>query len=256
MLESVGRKLLSVEVFEQLRDRVVSGALSPGDRLPAERDLCAQLGVSRSAVREALKRMQQAGLVRVKHGGGIRVLDYRRHAGLDLLTGLFVDRLGVPNPRVVCSVVELRALLAPSAVALCARRATPEVDARLDAALAALLRTQELGDRQRASQALWAELIAGSGNLAILLAFNSLLQAYALAADTVARFQEPELRHDAGFIDMVAAVQARDEVAAAAAVRTHVALGLAPALAFFSGEHDPESVLTPISLAAPRLEAP
>jgi len=250
MLESVGRKLLSLEVFEQLRDRVVSGALSPGDKLPAERELCSQLGVSRSAVREALKRMQQAGLVRVKHGGGIHVLDYRRHAGLDLLTGLFVDGAGVPNPRIICSVAELRALLAPSAVALCARRATPEVDARLDAALEALLQTEELGDRHRASQTLWAELIAGSGNLAILLAFNSLVRSYARLAGTVARFQEAELRNDAGFMAMVAAVKARDELAAVEAVQAHVALGLASTLALFSGEHDPESVLTPISLEA------
>lgn len=78
MLKPVRRQSLSDAVFDQLRDRIVSGAMRAGDPLPAERALCEALGVNRGAVREALKRLAQARLVAVQHGGASRVLDFER----------------------------------------------------------------------------------------------------------------------------------------------------------------------------------
>jgi len=57
------------EVTAQIRQMIVSGQLKPGYRLPAERDLAAQLGVSRSSVREALRALEIAGLVKLSKGG-------------------------------------------------------------------------------------------------------------------------------------------------------------------------------------------
>ena len=55
-------------VTAQLRQRVIHGHLKPGDRLPAERDLAARLGVSRNTVREALRGLEMAGVVRLHKG--------------------------------------------------------------------------------------------------------------------------------------------------------------------------------------------
>ena len=57
------------EVTAQIRQMIVSGQLKPGHRLPAERELAAQLGVSRSSVREALRALEIAGLVKLSKGG-------------------------------------------------------------------------------------------------------------------------------------------------------------------------------------------
>ncbi len=61
------------EVALRIEETIVSGALTPGDQLPSEREISARLGVSRSVVREALGRLASLGLVRSVHGSGTRV---------------------------------------------------------------------------------------------------------------------------------------------------------------------------------------
>jgi GntR family transcriptional repressor for pyruvate dehydrogenase complex len=58
---------------ERLEREILTGKLAPGDRLPSERELSEQLGVSRSVVREALGRLASLGLVKSTHGSGTRV---------------------------------------------------------------------------------------------------------------------------------------------------------------------------------------
>ena len=73
--EVVERRSLSEAVFEQLRGGILTGELEAGSSLPAERELAVELGVNRSAVREALKRLQQLRLVAIRQGESTRVLD-------------------------------------------------------------------------------------------------------------------------------------------------------------------------------------
>jgi GntR family transcriptional repressor for pyruvate dehydrogenase complex len=61
------------QVAERLEQRILSGELAPGTQIPSEREISAQLGVSRSVVREALGRLASLGLVRSIHGSGTRV---------------------------------------------------------------------------------------------------------------------------------------------------------------------------------------
>lgn len=58
------------EVCEQIRREIALGTLKPGDRLPPERDFAEQLGVSRTAIREALRSLENAGLVICRQGMG------------------------------------------------------------------------------------------------------------------------------------------------------------------------------------------
>ena len=67
-LQPVERRSVPEDVFEQILADVISGELSPGESLPSERRLAEVLGVSRPAVREALKRVAAAGLVEVRQG--------------------------------------------------------------------------------------------------------------------------------------------------------------------------------------------
>lgn len=64
------RERLYEEIVSRVQARILSGELKPGDRLPAERELSAQLGVSRAAVREAIKSLKEKGLIDVVVGRG------------------------------------------------------------------------------------------------------------------------------------------------------------------------------------------
>lgn len=170
------RSSVSDQVFGQLRDAIVTGAYVPGDALPGERELAAVFAVNRHAVREALRRLQQLGLVRVAQGGATRVLDWRAHAGLDLAMSLGGAGDVLPVETLVRDVVEMRACLGADAARLCARRGTDEAKAAVVAAVAAYAAVAPDLDRMgEANIALWRAVLTGSGNIAYLLAFNSLV---------------------------------------------------------------------------------
>ena len=128
-LKPVARKSLSDAVFDQLSQEIVQGRMRPGTPLPSERSLCDMLRVNRGAVREALKRLSQAGLILIQHGGGTRVLDFKQTASLDLLDHLLFRHDGTIDLRVARSVMEMRAVMAPDIARLAARRRGPAATA-------------------------------------------------------------------------------------------------------------------------------
>ncbi len=79
-------------VFEQLRSRILSGALPSGTRLPNERDLAEALSVNRASVREALKRLEFLELIEVRHGQGSFVRDVTGSSALQLIEAILRDR--------------------------------------------------------------------------------------------------------------------------------------------------------------------
>src|SRR5688500_14002387 len=69
------KERLYQEIVDQIQHQIVSGALKPGDQIPAERDLAERFGVSRTAVREAIKSLTEKGLIEVFVGRGTFVTD-------------------------------------------------------------------------------------------------------------------------------------------------------------------------------------
>ncbi|BCJ40944.1 hypothetical protein GCM10010168_47560 [Actinoplanes ianthinogenes] len=169
------RQSVSDHVFGQLRDAVLSGRYPAGDALPSERELAATFEVNRHAIREALRRLQQLGLVKVSQGGATRVLDWRATAGLDLAMALTAAEDVLPVETLARDVLEMRACIGADAARLCALRATPEAKRRVsDAVEAYAAAVPDLAAMRLADLALWRRIIEGSGNIAYLLAFNSL----------------------------------------------------------------------------------
>jgi len=72
-IQTVEPQRLYRQIAEQLRQLMTSGEFAVGSRLPAERDLAVQLGVSRPSVREALIALEVAGMIEVRTGSGIYV---------------------------------------------------------------------------------------------------------------------------------------------------------------------------------------
>ena len=74
-LQTVAPQRLYQQIADQLRTLITAGEFTAGSRLPAERDLAKQLGVSRPSVREALIALEVEGWVEVRTGSGVYVQD-------------------------------------------------------------------------------------------------------------------------------------------------------------------------------------
>ena len=177
MLKPIARLSVSEAVFQQLRDAILDGQFSPGQTLPGERVLATTLGANRGAVREALKRLEQAGLVVTQQGDGTRVLDYRASAQLDLLPHLLRTKDGQANPEVVESYAELCALMLREIAGAAARKHSRDHARQIEA----LLHETELSAAARSAEAqrewqrrFWSELVDASGNIAYRLILNTL----------------------------------------------------------------------------------
>ena len=259
VLQPVRRRSLSDAVFDQLREQIVSGAMQAGDPLPAERALCETLGVNRGAVREALKRLAQARLVAVQHGGASRVLDYRASAGLELLPDLLLTDAGGFDAVVVRSVVEMRSALAPDIARLAALRGGTAVADALDALVERMdAAAGDLPSLQALAMRFWSALVDATGNVAYRLAYNSLRDTYAKCMDLLTGVLAGELDDPTGYGAIAAAVRRGDGAAAERRARELTRRGergLLDAVAALSARDDTSPVPsarndTPLALSA------
>jgi len=121
------------QIVQQIEDSIVKGDLKAGDQLPAERDLAQRFGVSRTAVREAVKALREKGLVEAYSGRGTFITDGTTQAvrqSFDLMA-----KIGQPEGST--HLAELRAILEPEIAAMAATRIQePELATMRDAVAA------------------------------------------------------------------------------------------------------------------------
>ncbi len=216
----------TLSVFDHLLEQIVSGELEAGTVI-REKALCAELEVSRTVVREALARLAQLNVIRMKQGGDTTVLDYRYNAGLDLLPWLLLRRPEqYVDPVVMRAGIEMRAALVPEIAALCAQRGIPGTHARMSSLVERMKETEDLPTRQRLSLEFWGMAAEATDNVAYLLAFNTVKQALDLMREKIARGMEPELNDIDGYVAIARAISKRDEAAARKAAAAHVEIGL------------------------------
>lgn len=119
MYKTVRSARLYEQIVQQIEESILNGALKPGDQLPAERDLAQRFGVSRTAVREAVKALREKGLVEAFSGRGTFITDGTTQAvkqSLDL-------HARIAQPEGSIQLVEVREILEPEIAALAAARA-------------------------------------------------------------------------------------------------------------------------------------
>ena len=229
--EPVPRRPVSEAVFEELRTAILGGRYAAGEALPAERLLAEAFAVNRHAVREALKRLQQAGLVEVRHGGATRVLDWRSEGGLDLLAHVPFAGDRAAGPELLRSVVEARRWIGIDVARLAAARATTaQVDGLLWRVTDGAEPDGDLAALSQRYEDLWRAIVGAADNLAYLLAYNSLLAAGAAAQEASQQVFETEARDIAAHADLVAAIAAGDGDLAATLADTLLSRSLTAAL--------------------------
>lgn len=126
---------LTDKAIARIREMIRSGELPAGSRLPPEQELAAQLGLSRSLAREAVKALAVARVLDVRRGDGTYVTSLRPDLLLESFGGAV--ELMQADPGTLLDLLEVRRLLEPAAVALAATRITDEqladVERHLDA---------------------------------------------------------------------------------------------------------------------------
>ncbi len=130
MLDPINYTATYERVVEQIRRVIYLGRYLPGDKLPPERELAQQLGVSRTTVREAIRMLEGENLIRVKRGatGGIIVTAQDAASGADRLS------LTAEQKQALRDIFEYRFAIECHAVRLAAERLTDEDIAKLTTA--------------------------------------------------------------------------------------------------------------------------
>jgi GntR family transcriptional repressor for pyruvate dehydrogenase complex len=181
-------KSLADQVAEQLRREILSGVYAPGDKLHPELVLASELRVNRFTVREAMNKLSQLHLIERRPGAGTVVLDYSRHASVEVLEDLVMSPEGVVNPFVMSNLLETARILSAEVAALAAAR-RGEADLRELERIAASLAREE-----RLAKLLWLDfdfnwaLAGAASNIVPRLVLNSvrgLLRKYAHLLETL-----------------------------------------------------------------------
>jgi len=137
LYKAVRTSRLYEQIVQQIEESILKGALKPGDQLPAERELAQNFGVSRTAVREAVKALREKGLVEAFSGKGTFITNGTSQAirqSLDLMS-----RIGQQEG--LAHLAELRQILEPEIAALAAARIEDQLLATMREAVATMDRS-------------------------------------------------------------------------------------------------------------------
>jgi GntR family transcriptional repressor for pyruvate dehydrogenase complex len=215
---------LAHDVVDTLAGRIREGSLAQGEKLPTEAAIMEEFGVSRTVVREAISRLQAAGLVETRHGVGTFVVGMGDHAPFRISP----DQLGTLQD--VIAVLELRIAVETESAALAATRRTPENLQTLRNALQAFIAAVDEGrdavgpdfqfhlEIARATQNQhFVELMGTLGGMMIPRA--RLEPPGPLTPERQAYLRRVNAEHES----IVEAISRQDPEAARAAMRTHLA---------------------------------
>jgi len=164
-------------VFTQLSEQILSGRYEAGEKLPTQRMLAGELGVTMTALREALKRLEQLGLVEVRHGDAMRVTDWRAHGGLDVIAHVLFAAGGLDRA-VLADVMEARRLMLSQSARMAAERRDAAQAARLEDLAERIAQAPDAATAQALDWAFFHELVEMARNVVLLLVMNSIRGIY------------------------------------------------------------------------------
>ena len=156
-IEAVKTQRLYLQVADQLMTLIRGGSVATAERLPAERDLAVRFGVSRPTIREAMIALEIAGIVEIRSGSGVYVVDNSRSAPVAADQG--------PGP---FEILEARRLFEGKACALAAERITNEQIEELRTLLVAMEQENQQQDaHERADEQFHCLIAEAARNSAV-----------------------------------------------------------------------------------------
>ena len=219
-LQAVENRRLYRQIADQLAALIERGEYGLGQRLPPERDLAKQLGVSRPSVREALIALEVEGYVEVRVGSGVYVVGLRPKAAANGDDSLSIDS----GP---FELIRARWLIEAECAALAAKQATKLQVRAMEEALDAMEADKDNGVMPLGADRLFHLRIAeGSGNSALALVVKTLWDQRTgpLFLRLEHHFDSPALWTTAirEHRDIIEAIAKHDPAAARAAMRRHM----------------------------------
>ena len=159
-LRPVTRPRLYEVIVEQLCGYIADNEMSPGDRLPAERDLAANLGVSRASLSQALVALEVQGVLSVRHGDGVILVRPPTEERAIKALREHADR--IPD------IIEAREALEVKLAGLAAARRTDAEMAAIDASIATMETEVETGDRGVVGDEMFHEALTAAAHSSLL----------------------------------------------------------------------------------------
>jgi DNA-binding FadR family transcriptional regulator len=169
----IDRTSVPDQVFARLCEAILGGSYAPGERLPTQRALAADLGVNIASVREAVKRLEQLRLVDVRHGDAMRVLDWRISGGLEALALIESVDAGV-----AAALFEARRLLLSEAARLAAQRRSDEQAETVAELARAVAAAADDAGALIADWTFMAAIVDAADNIVFQLIMNSVRELY------------------------------------------------------------------------------
>jgi DNA-binding FadR family transcriptional regulator len=219
--QALGRAASSA--VRALREKIDAGAFDDGLRLPAERDLAAELGVARNTLRQALQRLEEDGLLERHVGRGTFVRRPEKANGRATQAPLFNMRRASPS-----DLMEVRLIIEPQVATLAASRASAEDFAVMETALRNSISARGLAEFEHWDAQLHLAIFRATKN-AVLIDYCQAINAarnepnwYRLKKRTIT----PELRiaYDRQHSDLVSALKDRDTEAARRYAHIHLTM--------------------------------
>ena len=171
MFTSIETNKVNFQIMNQIKKSIRDGKLKRGDRLPSERAMAEQLGVSRAAVREAIRSMELMGLVKCVQGEGNFIPESFENSLIEPLSLMFML-----NRSKVTEIGELRRALEIESVRLAASKITPKAIKKLNDTIQIILTSENENERVEADREFHNEIAKASENMFLINSLNSLSQ--------------------------------------------------------------------------------
>jgi GntR family transcriptional repressor for pyruvate dehydrogenase complex len=216
-LRPVLRPRLYEQVVSQIQEWIAENGLEVGDRLPPERELASRLGVSRATISQALVAMEVVGMVSVRHGDGVVLIEPA--GSTKVVSALRRHAQQLPE------IIEAREALETKLAALAAERRTTSDLAAIDEALEVMERDIAAGGRGVEGDELFHAAVTAAGHSALLARLMAEISEL-IKESRIESLSQPDrpLNSLRGHRRIAEAIRARDGEAAAVAMQDHITM--------------------------------
>ncbi len=205
------------DVISKIKKLISDKRMGPGDALPSERRLSELFTVSRHSVREAIRVLQEQGVLAPRRGSG----NYIRSSSREELTRA-LSSLVSTDARRLFEIFQLRELIEPQIAALAAEMVLPEQLDEMDHLIRTQMATEDLSHLRKIDRSFHALIAKATGNALLSGIMEKISEAMDPSRTEGHQSDERRVASISGHCRILSALQAHDPIAAADAMRDHI----------------------------------
>ena len=214
----VVKSTLSDEVAQRVVELIRSGSYATGDRLPTISDMASRFDVGPPTLREALKKLEALGVVRIKHGSGVYVQDH--HDVLLMSNPIFA---GEPSKKMMLDLIDARIPIEVKSARMAAEQATEENLECMQALLSdAEAHMDDDAALNRTNMGFHREVAAASGNMVIKQMLDVLADLFKTEQRAILDIYDLRTKDHEEHLSILEALQQRDAEEAERRMRSHL----------------------------------